>query len=504
MAHRTRREAGRVTLAWRIGVVLLIAGVGCRAWAQTPPESRPDQPDDESAQRIRIRPNIVIFLIDTLRADHVGVYGYDRRPTTPNIDALARESVVFDQAYAPAPWTLPSVVSLVTSTFPREHGTLHDHQKLSKSLMPLAQRLQRFHYNTLGLIANSFAGRDYGLDRGFEVLQESPRNNGQKVERLLNTYPGEPFYLYIHNIEPHTPYHFAPAHTDGFPDIPDSTRSKIARRHQKYQAESRVDFTNNRPVGTTDNTDEQARHLAVLTRLRDDYDELYDASVHLADSMAGSVIDALKERGVWENTLFILLSDHGEEFGEHGGWFHDQSVYEEQLRVPLFIHFPHEQYAGQRIRSVVSLVDIMPTIFGYMAKPNAAQHTHGRDLMPLIRGDEPDASDEFYVPAMRMNVKKYYRPWKESRGDINVVVRKGTWKGIWNVEPDTLELYDLSSDPHEQRDVAKSNPALALAMQAFARVWYENCGKNAAAPPERADAPDEETLRNLRLLGYVD
>lgn len=490
-------------MAWRIGVLLLIAGAGGRTWAQTPAENRPDQPD-APAQSVRIRPNIVIFLIDTLRADHVGAYGYDRRPTTPNIDALARQSVVFEQAYAPAPWTLPSVVSLVTATFPREHGTLCDRQKLSESLMPLAQRLQRFHYKTLGLIANSFAGHDYDLDRGFEVLQESPRNDGRKVKRLLDAYPGEPFYLYIHNIEPHTPYHFAPAHTDGFPDIPDSTRRKIARRYQKYKAAGRIDFTKHLPIGSTDNTDEQALHLTVLTRLRDDYVELYDASVHLADHMAGSVIDELRERGVWNDTLFILLSDHGEEFGEHGGWFHDQSVYEEQLRVPLIIHFPHEQYAGQHIHSVVSLVDIMPTIFGYLAKPNAAQRTHGRDLMPLIRGEEPDASDEFYVPAMRMNIKKYYRPWKESRGDINVVVRKGPWKGIWNVEPDTLELYDLSSDPHEQHDVAKANPALALAMQAFARVWYENCGKNAAAPPERAEPPGEETLRNLRLLGYVD
>lgn len=504
MLKRTNLVGGHAALGRLVGILLVIAGAASPLRAQSPTSAGSEPPPPRTAQPKRVRPNIVIFLIDALRADHLGVYGYDRRPTSPRIDALAREAVVFEQAYAPTPWTLPTVVSLMTSTFPVEHGTLHNRQRMSKSLMPLAERLRRFRYATFGLIANTFAGQDHGLERGYDVLQESPRNNGRKVGRILDTYPAEPFFLYVHNIEPHTPYHFAPTHAEGFRDVSGKTRRAIAKHYTMYRSLGRTDFHNRRPIGTTDNTRKQDRHLAALTRMREDYTELYDASVRLADTRLGSVVDLLQERGLWENTLFILVSDHGEEFGEHGGWLHDQAVYEEQLRVPLIIHFPRGQYAGRRVSAVVSLVDILPTIFGYLQKPNAAGRARGRNLMPLIRGNEAVAADEFVVPAMRINARKYYRPWKESRGDINVVIRKGDWKGIWNVEPNTLELYDLSSDPGEQHDVSVTNPELALTMQAFARLWYEDCGQHAATPPENADEPDAETLRNLRLLGYVD
>jgi arylsulfatase A-like enzyme len=504
MPKQKSLERGRVALGRVVGIVLVVTGVVWPLWAQSPPGAGPEPTPPRTAQPERIRPNIVIFLIDALRANHLGVYGYDRRPTSPRIDALAREAVVFEQAYAPTPWTLPTVVSLMTSTFPAEHGTLHNRQRLSKSLMPLAERLRRFRYATFGLIANAFAGQDHGLERGYDVLQESPRNNGKKVGRLLDAYPAEHFFLYVHNIEPHTPYHFAPPHTEGFREVSKKTRRAIARHYETYRSLGRVDFHNRRPLGMTDNTREQDRHLAALTRMREDYIELYDASTRVADTRLGSVVDLLQQRGLWDNTLFILLSDHGDEFGEHGGWLHDQAVYEEQLRVPLIIHFPRGQYAGRRVSAVVSLVDILPTIFAYLQRPNAAGGARGRNLMPLIQGDTTVVADDFVVPAMRINARKYYRPWKESRGDINVVIRKGGWKGIWNVEPNTLELYNLSGDPGEQHDVSVANSELALAMQAFARLWYEDCGQHAAAPPGKADEPDEETLRNLRLLGYVD
>ena len=125
-------------------------------------------------------------------------------------------------------------------------------------------------------------------------------------------------------------------------------------------------------------------------------------------------------------------------------------------------------------------------------------------MMPLIRGDEPAEEDDFQIISMRINTKKYYRPAKELRGDINLVVRHGDWKGIWNVEPKTLELYNLASDPGEQKDVSAANPQMALVMKLFARQYYEECTEHAVPVLRRATELDEETRRDLRALGYLD
>lgn len=454
---------------------------------------------DASASQV----NIVIFLIDTLRADRLGVYGY-QRPTSPRIDALAGEAVVFEQAYAPAPWTLPTVVSLMTSRFPVEHRTLNDQHVLNDALEPLAQRLKRLGYTTLGLYANAYAGADYGLERGFDALKFSLRNGDRHVAALLDEHPGRPFFLYVHNTEPHTPHAFAPPHTDGFRDVPEQRRLEIQTHYVKYRRQTRVDFHKGRPRGTTDNTRAQQRELAALTAMKEDYSELYDAAVRLADTLLGSVVDLLKERGLWDDTLFIVLSDHGEEMNEHGGWLHDQSVYEELMHVPLVMHLPRGQHAGRRVPTVVSLVDVLPTIFDCLGAPQLAQDARGRSLLPLLDGQSPPDADDFCVPGMRLNRKKYYKPWKESRGDINIVVRRGPWKGIWNVEPQTLELYHLESDPGEQQDVSAANPELALAMRKFAQLWYEECESRALKPQRQKKPLDERTLENLRSLGYID
>jgi arylsulfatase A-like enzyme len=466
-------------------------------------------PSAVSREAMRARPeevNVVIFLIDTLRADRLGLYGCDRRPTSPRMDALAEESVVFERAYAPSPWTLPTVMSLLTSTFPCEHNVLHNRHRLADSFTPLAVRLKLLGYTTIDLYANPFAGPQFGLGRGYDVIKNMARqqSDGPALLSILDSYPAAPFFLYLHNTEPHNPYDYAPPHTDGFPDVSAATRRWFARQNTALRRLRRLDFDRRRPVGTTDTTAEQDRVLAALHARRDEYIELYDAAVRAADGRVGSVIDALKSRRLWDNTLFIVLADHGEEFAEHGGWLHDQSVYEELMHVPLIVHFPGGEYGGRRLRSVVSLVDVVPTIAEYLREPELSHGTRGRSLMPLVRGEQPDSDDDFQIPGIRMNRKTYYRPQKESRGDTNVMIRRANWKGIWNVEIDTFELYDLSGDRWEQRDVSAQHPEVASAMRRAAQSWYEQCGSRAGEVEEANEELDEETLRNLRALGYID
>ena len=171
--------------------------------------------DPASAAAASGQVNVVIFLIDTLRANRVGAYGYGK-PTTPHMDALAAEGVVFEQCGAPAPWTLPSVVSLLTSTFPCEHRVLVDGQRIDGALEPLAARLHRSGYATASFLANAYAGPISGLDRGYDGCQRVGFTDGQTIDTWLDNVPaGKPMHVYIHNIEPHNPYN-APERLVGY------------------------------------------------------------------------------------------------------------------------------------------------------------------------------------------------------------------------------------------------------------------------------------------------
>ncbi|MBU0616361.1 MAG: sulfatase, partial [Planctomycetes bacterium] len=365
--------------------------------------------------------NVVIFLIDTLQARRLNAYGYDENVTSPNIDGLADGGVLFERAYAPAPWTLPSVASLMTSRFPCEHGALSARSRLGSGVLTLPMHLKQLGFTTIGLWANAFVAPRLGFDRGYDFYRESFTTDGEEVHAARRMYPGRPFFLYIHNIEPHNPEFFAPPHTPGFRDVPDLVRKRIAEHYKRYRVATWLDFEQKRPPGTTEVAEIQDQHVQGLVSLLDTYNELYDACVRLADARVGSAIQALKDRGEWDNTLFIFLSDHGEEMYEHGGWSHDQSVYEELIHVPLIIRFPHGQHAGQRVNDLVSLVDVMPTVLDVLGKPELATDARGSSLIPLIKGETTRDEQSFYVPSMRHNAMSYYRTWKQERGDINVV-----------------------------------------------------------------------------------
>jgi arylsulfatase A-like enzyme len=449
------------------------------------------------------RPNVVIFLIDTLRADRLGVHGYRKHDTSPDIDRLAQHGVVFENAYAPSPWTLPTVASLFVSAFPCEHQVLSRYERLAGSADTLAERLKRAGYTTYCLYANAFLAPEFGLHQGFDFQRGTAGADGKEVGAALGPQPAEPFFFYIHNLEPHNPYAFAPPHTPGFRTVSYETRRQIESHFMAYKEAGEHDYRRRLPLGTNDLTDEQDRHLQGLRELKDDWNELYDASVRLADSRVGSVIRALKVRGVWDNTLFVVVSDHGEEMDEHGGWLHDQSVYEELMHVPLIIRFPHDQLAGKRIAGVVSLVDVLPTICDWLEREDLAGSARGGSLLPLVQGTAAAPAETPVIPGMRHNTTRYYRPWATQRGDVNIIVRQDRWKGIWNVDLNTIELYDLGTDPLEQTNVAAQHASLADALRDHAEAWYARCQRS-ARETESVEQLDEETLRNLRSLGYVD
>lgn len=444
-------------------------------------------------------PNIVFFVIDTLRADRLGAYGYEEMPTSPRIDGLARQGILFGQAYAPAPWTLPSVASMFSGAFLCEHGVITDRSRLSEEYETLAEHLKASGYRTLGLTGNPYVGADFGLAQGFDELTFSRRNDAAKVAPLLDRTGDGPFFLYIHNMEPHGGERYLGPQQSGFPDVAEPLREQLLEIFRDYRRLTRVDFRANTPLGTTDNTNEQIARMAELDAEFDVNSSLYDAAVRLADERVGSVIDLLVERGVWDDTLFVLLSDHGEELADHGGWQHDQSVYEELVHVPLVVKVPGGARAGDRVEEPFSLVDVAPLIYDLAGLPAGSSSVGSADRLAVVNGSGDVRTP--MIPAVRINRKKYFRPWKDSRGDVNVVVRDGRWKAIWNAELGTVELYDLVDDPGETTDLAARQPDLSDKLLTAAAAWLETCGAGGLA--ENTGLSDDTTQR-LRALGYVE
>lgn len=421
------------------------------------------------------------------------------------MDALAEEGVLFEQCSAPAPWTLPSVVSILTSTWPCEHGVLIDGDRVDERTESLAQKLKRAGYATASFYNNPYAGPVTSLDRGYDVCRHQAGTDGPVIDAWLDTVDNRPFFIYIHNLEPHNPYDAPRRLVQQFGEVSEEAALDIKRRLITYRRLTRVDVQARRPIGTTDNTALQDEAMRRIAEVQESISVLYDAAVRLADERVGSVIDVLERRGLWDNTLFIVLSDHGEEFADHGGWLHDQSVYEELVRVPLIVRFPEDTWRGKRVQEAVTLVDLVPTLGEYLHRPALLEGCRGRSVMPLISGSRPVDAYPMAVASMRINKKKYYRPYKETRGDFNVVVRDGNWKAIWNREIGTTELYNVASDPRERIDLGTREHERAETMRGFAETWLQTRAVGVTKKPGTKQTEiDAEALERLRSLGYVE
>ena len=486
-------RAARAALLALAGAALLAA---CgRAPPATTPATTPAAPGEVP---------VVLYLIDTLRADRLGLYGYGK-PTSPQLDALARESVVFDAAYAAAPWTLPSVGSLMTSTYSCEHGLLRHSQRLSPKLATLAERLQARGYATGGYFQNAIIGPLSGLDRGLQVAElhnDSTASLAPEAGAFLERAQGQPFFLYLHTMEPHAIEQVPPAFLKTLGHVSVDDREAYTAHWDRLTDALHIE-RNQGAAASEAAREDAALAMQRLTGLGDSVTRLYDAAVLQADANLGTVIDLLQERGIWDKVIFIVLADHGEAFGEHGTWFHEHTVYEELVRVPLLIRFPGGEHGGRRVAERVSLLDVMPTLLDYLGAPGDCTGCRGRSLLPLARGTAAGWQPAD-VPALRINRTVWYEPWQALRGDVNIAVRDGAWKGIWNEEPGRTELYDLAADPGETRDLVESNAARARELGERAERWLAACRAALVAPIEVPESEiDEATRQRLRALGYL-
>lgn len=404
------------------------------------------------------RPDIFIILIDTLRPDHLGIYGY-QRDTSPNIDRIARAGTVFERMYSVSPWTNPSVATLFTGLYPRAlfepapKGAIY-HQIMPTGVPTLARILGDAGYRTTAISDHAAISSHRGFTRDFQdqiklfqgelVYKTEPAAPEKVVDALRRTRApaGQPQFTYVHLIQPHWPYAPPPHYHELFG--PGSSAHDRDRRDENINA--------------------------------------YDAEIRYADDCVAAIESALRTSGRWSTTWLIVMSDHGEGFWEHGLYDHANSFYDELLRVPLILHPPegHEQLPA-RVGTRLSTIDLMPTVLD-MAGMEQPSQLPGRSL---LRKSAARPRPLFSEAAALLGPKQ-------------ASIIRGPFKLI---DAPVAELYDLDSDPGEQRPIAGRNKLRQLLHRQLERHRDHNRRQRRDLP--RTDARlDPETEERLRALGY--
>ncbi len=472
--------------------------------------------------------NVVVIVLDTLRADALGCYGY-ARPTSPNIDRWASAAVLFENAQSAAPWTAPSLISLMTSLYPNVHGvvTYDEPGAMNERVVTLAESLAAQRYRTAAFTEGGYAVADFGLGQGFETYENAEiaarepisddlKSQGRlhsNVRHALNwvdAHKSEPFFLFFHSYETHTPFAAPDEHVRVFRPNWDAREEheKLATVRRRWIDEHEIDAAGLQllaahrehcaPANDLDprGLEEKMRELNVgaldpgrLALWRD----LYDAEVRYTDAEIQPLLERLSADDLRENTVVVLVSDHGEAFGEHGRFGHGGVLHEELLRVALIVRAPN--VAPRRVPDVVRTVDVMPTLLELAHATPASHAMQGRSLVRLLDGHSL-RSEPSFSHALGQRGRES-RLWS---------VRDARWRLVWDEQQRAAQLFDLAADPGELSDVAAAHADVvarlmgALRAQCAMEALYVERAVGAAHSPHA----DAERSRELDQLGYVD
>jgi len=399
-------------------------------------------------------PNVVIIDICSARADHFGMYGYGRE-TTPGMDALAKESVVFDRAMAQSSWCLPNYASLFTGHTPEVHGqyTNTPFRPLPDFETTLAERMKDAGYDTAGFAGGIYMLPTWGLNRGFDRFVNYFSTATATPARFDRTMPDalewidsrkkRPFFAYISVDDLHAPYQSDDPERfeKGYQGIVHDTETINVRFFRAYNGEP---LEASSPLaGRLDLFRKDPRHLQHMVAH-------YDASLRTVDTEVARFIRRLKESGQWDKTAVIITSDHGELLGEKGMLGHTEGLYEPVLHVPLLIHVPGG--SAKRVSKLVQRIDLTPTVLELAGQDPKSHEMQGRSLLPLLHDDSAPWRQYAYASSKR-NMATVTDFVMDER-----VVRDERWKLHWYLHKNRFELYDLQNDPLETHDVGKKNP----------------------------------------------
>ena len=419
-------------------------------------------------------PNIILISVDSLRADHLHVYGYNRC-TSPNLDRLAKQGALFETVMAPTSWTLPSHMTLMTALPPERHGVISNRKRLAAGIDTLPQRLQREGYYTGGIVSATYLDGMFGFDRGFDEYDDysllhaaggysanqvsSPQVTNlalQFLDRRAAATDGRPFFLFLHMFDVHYDYNPPEPFAHMFDPV--------------YEGKA-------------------TGRVGAMTEIRKRRDldhviALYDGEIAFVDAHIGNILRAVSALHLDDDTIVAVVADHGEEFFEHGGSGHFRTLYDEVLHVPLIIRYPGHIPAGKRVTGQARLMDVPSTLIELAGL---------RVSKPASDDDAVSLGQSLFAGAPR-SLPAY--------GDLNATLaslRTDREKVIWNLRTNKREFYDLVHDPGEHHAVRADDEMNGLAMRL--EQWRSSATEK--DPADKIDLDDEEKSA-LRALGYLN
>ncbi|MBD3369712.1 sulfatase-like hydrolase/transferase [Candidatus Fermentibacteria bacterium] len=408
-------------------------------------------------RRCEHRPNLLLVIVDTLAADHLSCYGYDRR-TAPTVDSLAGEGLFFQNLQAQAPWTLPAMASIYTGLTVRSHGCRQSegvNWGLDPAVPTMATILSKEGFSTAGFVNVAFLGPVFGMSKGFDVFHWRIAGHGkaaQTVDEVIQWMDSEdfeePFFLVFHVYDPHIPYE---------PPSPFDTLycGEGINDHSDWETNEAGQFY-----------PEQRTHLV----------DLYDSEIRWTDGQLSRLLGEIRSRGLADSTLLVFTADHGEEFLEHGAVTHGTNLYQNVIHVPMIICGPGIE--PDTVSTVVGQYDILPTVLTYYGI-EVPEHVEGIDLL----GDS--IPEERPVPSSGVEMVS---------DSFQAAVRVEMDKVIWSPVGDVSESFDLRSDPSEQNPIPTDSVMLQLVLD----YWATPCNYQ----PTNLEAPLIQN-KTLRDLGYI-
>ncbi len=455
-----KKESGsRVLRGWSDPRVV----VSSRApWADTSPE----------------KPNVLVVVVDTLRADTLGCYGYEKE-VSPNLDAFSENALLFDNAFSTSSWTWPATASLLTGQHPVHHGVIDkEHSRLLQEKLTLAEICRSADMYTGAFVANPLLSKGKNFDQGFVVYEMVPSMNaGNLTDRFLDwleTAGEGRFFAYLHYLDPHYNYDPPPEFRKRFVSMPDHLGSEVEEHYKNAARRINLGYL-----------DPELFHEEAREYLRQEY----DGEIAYWDNQFGRIIARLKENRLLENTMVVVTSDHGEEFLEHGKLGHGWNLYDETIRVPLVLYGPGIDPG--RVPDQVSLVSVTPTVAraAGLATPREADFD-GVDLLSHDNGGFTFAHTEHACfPGAHERISAYS-------------IRSAAWKFMIVPDVESKLLYNLDEDPAEQNELISRGLCLAEAdrLERLLRYWMEEQKK---VMPDSETVVDETTRSALKQLGYI-
>jgi arylsulfatase A-like enzyme len=496
-----------------LGLAILAGAFGFTAVrraqdALTPPDVAGRPPAPAGA------PDVLLVVLDTVRASNVSAYGY-ARPTTPNLDALARDGALFLHATSPATWSLPSHASLFTGLYASAHGAHDEHRHLRADVPTLAETLAGAGWETACFTANPWISDALGTARGFDSSDDAWREGGalpiNSVHRMLDAIgrggsdkggaavashfeawlaarppDARPAFVFMNFLEAHFPYHVLPA----------DYLKRFAQHDWRTLRALSMQLVADQ-FGSSDLDPAAAAGPAL---------DMYDGGILYADALLGRVVEALRARGTLDRTLIVVLADHGELLGEHGAFGHGRSLYEPATHVPLLVRLPGRVPAA-RVEPPVSTVGVMGTILELVGVPPRAP-LHVGSLLPALEGRPvtgPVLAERFVDAQDARHVELAGDPLM--RGDLRLRSYRVGEKKLVETSDGRRFLFDLAADPGEMRGIAVERPEQAQPAVELAD-WRAALGLPALDAPMAEGAPpvelDPAARERLKALGYVE